>query len=106
MESLIRRHGGRRAVSPSSSAAAASFILLLCAVVLLNTHVALCGCYKRIFSFGDSIIDTGNFVYLTGNGPSQFKELPYGMTYFNRPSGRICDGRVLVDFYGELHLQM
>lgn len=23
------------------------------------------------------------------------------MTYFNHPTGRICDGRVLVDFYGE-----
>uniref|UniRef100_A0A0E0JLT2 GDSL esterase/lipase n=1 Tax=Oryza punctata TaxID=4537 RepID=A0A0E0JLT2_ORYPU len=94
------RHGGCRAVSPSA-AATAPFVLLLCAVVLLNAHVVLCGCYKRIFSFGDSIIDTGNFVYLTGNGPSQFKELPYGMTYFNRPSGRICDGRVLVDFYAQ-----
>lgn len=77
-----------------------SFVLLS-VVLLLNAHVGLCRCYKRIFSLGDSIIDTGNFAYLTGNNPSQYKELPYGMTYFNRPTGRISDGRVLLDFYGE-----
>uniref|UniRef100_A0ACD5YNZ3 Uncharacterized protein n=1 Tax=Avena sativa TaxID=4498 RepID=A0ACD5YNZ3_AVESA len=81
-----------------------SAVFLLAAVsvvLLLNSDVALgCG-FKRIFSFGDSIIDTGNFVYSTGNGPSALKELPFGMTFFNKPSGRICDGRVLVDFYAE-----
>uniref|UniRef100_J3L2D5 Esterase n=1 Tax=Oryza brachyantha TaxID=4533 RepID=J3L2D5_ORYBR len=95
IESLIRWRHGRRAVSPSAPFA------LLCAAVLLNAHVVLCGCYKRIFSFGDSIIDTGNFVYSTGSSPSPFKELPFGMTYFNHPTGRICDGRVLVDFYAQ-----
>lgn len=77
-----------------------SFVLL-CVVLLLNAHVGLCRCYKRIFSLGDSIIDTGNFAHMTGNKPSPCKEPPYGMTYFNRPTGRICDGRVLLDFYGE-----
>jgi len=61
----------------------------------------LCSCYKRIFSFGDSIIDTGNFIHMSGNGSSRYKELPYGMTFFKNATGRICDGRVLVDFYGE-----
>ncbi|GJM93714.1 hypothetical protein PR202_ga10297 [Eleusine coracana subsp. coracana] len=60
-----------------------------------------CGCYKRIFSFGDSIIDTGNFAYTTGKHPTPVKELPYGMTYFHRPTGRVSDGRVLVDFYAQ-----
>ncbi|KAM0898798.1 hypothetical protein ACQ4PT_021712 [Festuca glaucescens] len=81
-----------------------SAVLLVVAVVLLvKAEVALCdGCsYKRIFSFGDSIIDTGNFVFDIGNGQSPLKELPFGMTFFKRPSGRICDGRVLVDFYAE-----
>ncbi|KAL6842664.1 hypothetical protein ACP4OV_027508 [Aristida adscensionis] len=73
--------------------------ILLASVLLLNSPVGLCGCYKRIFSFGDSIIDTGNFVHLSGKNPSQFKEPPYGMTFFGHPNGRISDGRVLVDFY-------
>jgi hypothetical protein len=63
--------------------------------------VGLCGCYKRIFSFGDSIIDTGNFVYSIGDGKSALKEPPFGMTFFHHPTGRVSDGRVIVDFYGE-----
>ncbi|XP_062185494.1 GDSL esterase/lipase At1g28600-like [Phragmites australis] len=78
-----------------------SIVLLVTVVLLLNSAVGLCGCYKRIFSFGDSIIDTGNFAHITGNDPSAIKELPYGMTYFNHPTGRISDGRVIVDFYAQ-----
>ena len=75
-----------------------SACLLVSGVLLLNLPPGLCGCYKRIFSFGDSIIDTGNFIHMSGNGSSRYKELPYGMTF---STGRICDGRVLIDFYGE-----
>ncbi|KAL6615697.1 hypothetical protein ACP70R_037967 [Stipagrostis hirtigluma subsp. patula] len=76
-------------------------VLLVSVVLLLNSPVGLCGCYKRIFSFGDSIIDTGNFAYATGKSPTPVKELPYGMTYFNRPTGRVSDGRVILDFYAQ-----
>nr|TKW15690.1 hypothetical protein SEVIR_5G253500v2 [Setaria viridis] len=69
-----------------------SSILLISIVLLLNSPVGFCGCFKRIFSFGDSIINTSNFVRM---------ELPYGMTYFNRPTSRVSDGRVIIDFYGE-----
>ncbi|CAO2142489.1 unnamed protein product [Urochloa humidicola] len=72
-------------------------IFLVLLILLLNVPVGLCGCYKRIFSFGDSIIDTGNFA----NGKGSLMEFPYGMTYFHRPTGRICDGRVLIDFYAQ-----
>lgn len=76
-----------------------SFLVTI--LFLLNSHVAMCSCYKRIFSFGDSIIDTGNYVHLFGNGSSKYKEDPYGMTFFKHATGRMCDGRVLIDFYGE-----
>ncbi|GJM93287.1 hypothetical protein PR202_ga09832 [Eleusine coracana subsp. coracana] len=83
-------------------------MLLLVFILLLNFHVALCSCYKRIFSFGDSIIDTGNFVHLVGNSSSsKYKEPPYGMTFFKQATGQMCDGRVLIDFYAQaLHLSM
>ncbi|KAI4977792.1 hypothetical protein ZWY2020_014346 [Hordeum vulgare] len=85
-----------------SRTCSSAVVLAISVVVLLNADVALCGCsYKRIFSFGDSLIDTGNFVYTIGNGPSPLKELPFGMTFFKRPSGRVSDGRVVVDFYAE-----
>ncbi|RLN23613.1 uncharacterized protein C2845_PM07G16550 [Panicum miliaceum] len=76
-------------------------IILILVVLLLNPHVGLCSCYKRIFSFGDSIIDTGNFVHLGGKAASKYKERPYGMTFFKNATGRVCDGRVLFDFYAE-----
>jgi hypothetical protein len=71
-------------------------IFLISVVLLLNAPAGRCGCYKRIFSFGDSLIDTGNFAR---SGP--IMEYPFGMTYFHHPTGRISDGRVLIDFYGE-----
>ncbi|KAL5674192.1 hypothetical protein ACJX0J_018498, partial [Zea mays] len=74
-------------------------ILLVSLVLLLNSPVGLCGCFKRIFSFGDSIIDTGNFASTVRSTP--IKELPYGITYFNRSTGRVCDGRVIIDFYAQ-----
>jgi hypothetical protein len=75
--------------------------VLFLSVVLLNSPAVHCGCYKRMFSFGDSVIDTGNFVHAIGNGPSALKEPPFGMTFFHHPTGRVSDGRVIVDFYGE-----
>ncbi|WVZ69464.1 hypothetical protein U9M48_018240 [Paspalum notatum var. saurae] len=70
-------------------------IFLVSAALLLSAPAALCGCYKRIFSFGDSIIDTGNFA----RGGAM--EPPFGMTFFKHPTGRICDGRVIIDFYAQ-----
>ncbi|CAL5012439.1 unnamed protein product [Urochloa decumbens] len=78
-----------------------SILLLVSFVLLLNSPVGFCGCYKHIFTFGDSIIDTGNFAFSSGNNPTPIKELPYGMTYFNRPTGRVSDGRVIIDFYAQ-----
>ncbi|KAM3240302.1 hypothetical protein ACQJBY_053781 [Aegilops geniculata] len=84
------------------SSGVSTVILAISVVALLNTNVALCGCsYKRIFAFGDSLIDTGNLLYSVGNRASPIKELPYGMTFFKHPTGRITDGRVVVDFYAE-----
>ncbi|XP_051220548.1 GDSL esterase/lipase At1g28590-like [Lolium perenne] len=79
-----------------------SCILLVGAVLLLSAGTgSSASCYKRIFTFGDSIIDTGNFLQMIGHNPSPIKEPPYGMTFFHHPTGRICDGRVLIDFYAE-----
>ncbi|KAF4370045.1 hypothetical protein F8388_014006 [Cannabis sativa] len=53
-------------------------------------------CKKKavIFNFGDSNSDTGGFSIGFGIifGP------PSGRTFFHRPTGRLCDGRVMIDF--------
>lgn len=51
--------------------------------------------FEAIFNFGDSNTDTGGF---WAAFPAE--RLPYGMTYFKRPSGRATDGRVIIDFLG------
>ncbi|XP_074580503.1 LOW QUALITY PROTEIN: sinapine esterase-like [Curcuma longa] len=76
------------------AAAAAAFVLLF-------PSVLVAGCYSSIFSFGDSLADTGNLLHIVGNHSTDFACLPYGMTYFGRPTGRLSDGRLILDFIAE-----
>ncbi|KAF5205417.1 GDSL esterase/lipase [Thalictrum thalictroides] len=51
--------------------------------------------FSKIYAFGDSYTDTGNTK----------SNLPYGMTFFHKPSNRLSDGRLVIDFVTEtLHL--
>ncbi|OAY48869.1 GDSL esterase/lipase At1g09390 isoform X2 [Manihot esculenta] len=50
-----------------------------------------------MFTFGDSNTDTG--AYFSGLG--MIFGAPNGRTYFNRPTGRLCDGRLVIDFLCE-----
>ncbi|KAJ8556174.1 hypothetical protein K7X08_022932 [Anisodus acutangulus] len=65
-------------------------------------------CYTSIFGFGDSLTDAGNLVHLypPDRKPRMYFP-PYGETYFNRPTGRCSDGRLLIDliaqYYGLPH---
>lgn len=54
--------------------------------------------YEAIFNFGDSISDTGNEATLHPPMPSNS---PYGSTYFKHPSGRLSNGRLIIDFIGK-----
>ncbi|THU70024.1 hypothetical protein C4D60_Mb08t20630 [Musa balbisiana] len=60
-------------------------------LLISSFHLSSSQRYNALFNFGDSISDTGNVV-LAG--------LPYGMTYFGRPTGRCSDGRLVIDFIG------
>ncbi|KAH9625356.1 hypothetical protein KSS87_015185, partial [Heliosperma pusillum] len=52
--------------------------------------------FSAIFNFGDSYSDTGS-------ASATFDRIPYpcGMTFFGKPSGRLCDGRLVIDFLAE-----
>ncbi|KAJ0007488.1 hypothetical protein Pint_29304 [Pistacia integerrima] len=56
--------------------------------------------HKLLFVFGDSLFDTGNNPHLPANeGRFPTGTLwPYGITFFDKPTGRISDGRLLPDF--------
>lgn len=50
--------------------------------------------YPVVFNFGDSNSDTGGLVAGKAFPMTQFN----GETYFHEPSGRFCDGRLIIDF--------
>ncbi|KAM6589399.1 hypothetical protein CsatA_012004 [Cannabis sativa] len=52
--------------------------------------------FPAIFNFGDSNSDTGGLSAVYGQVP-----LPHGETFFHRPAGRYCDGRLVIDFIAE-----
>ncbi|VAI92265.1 unnamed protein product [Triticum turgidum subsp. durum] len=55
--------------------------------------------YTAVFSFGDSLADTGNEFALTGGATGNTP--PYGETFFGAPTGRASDGRLVLDFVVE-----
>lgn len=74
----------------------AAVVLLLLVVLCLGGGRAAASSdfdYPAVFNFGDSNSDTGGF---WAAFPAQ--QAPFGMTYFNRPSGRASDGRLVIDF--------
>ncbi|KAF7087562.1 hypothetical protein CFC21_090741 [Triticum aestivum] len=58
--------------------------------------------FTSLFTLGDSYFDTGNFLIMADPAIPEYNgNPPYGMTFFGRPTGRLCDGRVTVDFIAE-----
>nr|GMD13208.1 GDSL esterase/lipase At1g54790 [Ipomoea batatas] len=51
--------------------------------------------YPAVFNFGDSNSDTGNLI-AAGIGDPLLS--PNGQSFFHQPSGRFCDGRLIIDF--------
>lgn len=56
---------------------------------------------KAFFIFGDSTVDSGNNNYLNTIPENKADYKPYGQNgFFQEPTGRFSDGRVIVDFIG------
>ncbi|CAL9115016.1 unnamed protein product [Musa textilis] len=76
------------------------FLLLALPLVILRTD-AHAACFSSIFSFGDSLADTGNYLLSCGGKPSHVGQPPYGETFFHHPTGRYSDGRIMIDFIAQ-----
>jgi hypothetical protein len=93
MHSSASARGGRGLLLPAAAAAVV--------VLLLGAVAPAAGCYPRVFNFGDSLADTGNYPFVYGNGSAKLRP-PYGETFFHRATGRASNGRLVVDFIGKL----
>lgn len=73
------------------------FLVLMGVPRVVMCGASLRGCeFPAIYNFGDSNSDTG------GKSASMTEVLPpNGETFFGRPSGRYCDGRLIIDFVGK-----
>lgn len=81
---------------------AAVVVLVLGAAVFQARGAPAVACVPRVFSFGDSLADTGNFPFLYGNDSREpALRRPYGETFFRRATGRFSDGRLIVDFIAD-----
>lgn len=59
------------------------------------------GSSAALFIFGDSYFDVGNNNYINTSTLDQANFWPYGKSYFNSPTGRFSDGRLISDFIGK-----
>jgi phospholipase/lecithinase/hemolysin len=78
-----------------------SFFLSTLFVTIVSSQTQ-CRNLESIISFGDSITDTGNLVGLSDRNHLPVTAfLPYGETFFHHPTGRSCNGRIIIDFIAE-----
>ncbi|KAJ7968680.1 GDSL esterase/lipase [Quillaja saponaria] len=89
-------------------AAASSFwslqqqlIQVFLTIILVTIPTSTIGCYTSIFSFGDSLADTGNLYFSSEIPTFHCFFPPYGETHFQYPTGRCSDGRLVIDFIAE-----
>ncbi|WCJ20968.1 GDSL-like Lipase/Acylhydrolase superfamily protein [Euphorbia peplus] len=73
-------------------------LLLLCIIMLQPTKVtSIHKCdFQAIYNFGDSNSDTGAI-----SAALSLVNSPNGESFFAHPSGRFCDGRLIIDFLAE-----
>lgn len=87
--------------SSASSMTIYSFLCSLLPYFLTNAQSAGGEGYTSIFAFGDSLTDNGNSVGFAAPKITHQARLPNGETYFHRPTGRCCDGRLIIDFLAQ-----
>ncbi|KAI3450956.1 hypothetical protein Pfo_007621 [Paulownia fortunei] len=56
--------------------------------------------FTAMFAFGDSLTDPGNNNYL--NSLAKANYVPYGVDFYEGPSGRFCNGKTVIDYLGDM----
>ncbi|XP_068653243.1 GDSL esterase/lipase At1g71250 [Aristolochia californica] len=65
-----------------------------------STQLAVAAQVPALWVFGDSLVDDGNNNFLSSLAKANYR--PYGIDFFQGPTGRFCNGRTIVDFLGEM----
>lgn len=78
-----------------------SVVLVLPLLFLVTVTATACNYYTSLFSFGDSLTDTGNLYFISSPQSPNCLVSPYGLTHFHHPNGRCSDGRLILDFIAE-----
>ncbi|KAJ0986161.1 hypothetical protein J5N97_004517 [Dioscorea zingiberensis] len=85
--------------SSSSCTNILSFLLTFIVFVLpARAHQSRGACFTSIISFGNSLADTGNLLFILNKSGSVSQVPYYGETFFHHPTGRFSDGRIIADF--------
>ncbi|KAF5466297.1 hypothetical protein F2P56_016238 [Juglans regia] len=84
------------------------FLVFMCASLSIiptpslgHSHICLPNDHVAQFIFGDSLFDAGNNNYINTTYQYRANVYPYGETFFNYPTGRFSDGRIIPDFIAE-----
>ena len=70
-------------------------MVVLVYVVLLTT-LASGQQFTAMYVYGDSLVDNGNNNYLNAQAKANF--LPYGIDFYQGPTGRFTNGKTIIDF--------
>ncbi|KAL3522438.1 hypothetical protein ACH5RR_015272 [Cinchona calisaya] len=78
-----------------------SFQFIVFSIILFIIPQSASGCYTSIFVLGDSLSDNGNLLGFSAPKIIHQGRPPNGETYFHHPTGRCCDGRLIIDFLAQ-----
>lgn len=74
--------------------------LTSCSFLSLAASTNSSSSFHAYFIFGDSLVDVGNNNYITSVAKCNY--LPFGIDFPQGPTGRFCNGKIVVDFVSEL----
>lgn len=74
-------------------------LVLISSAGLLASEATADAKYTAMYVFGDSLLDPGNNIYFV-NSIAKANHPPYGIDFSRGPTGRFCNGKILVDFIG------
>ena len=80
-----------------------TFLVVLSTFCILSRVVESATCqFPAIYAFGDSLTDVGNAIAAFPNQFTYAESSPNGVVWPLHSADRMCDGRLLVDFFCKL----